>query len=200
MTGRRRALALLLAGLAPASVVGCAQPVSFESELIACRSGEEATPANGVVLMAQSVPTASFVPCLEGVPLGWHFVDLEARDGSATFWLDSDRHGVHAIEVRLTETCDTTGASEIPSDRPDMRRMERVTQVTPLFVGRRFYLFDGGCISVLFSIAGEDRTEPLAVATQGLGTVPRAELRDLVRERSDGRLELDPSADRDGGP
>ena len=193
MTGRRRARALLLACLAPASVVGCAQSVSFESDLIACRSGEEARPANGVVLMAQSVPTASFLPCLEGVPLGWHFVDLEARDGSATFWLDSERHGDRAIEVRLTEECATDGASEIPSDREGMRRLEQVTEVSPRYVGKRFYVFDGGCITVLFTITGEDRSEPLAVATQGVGTVPRAELRALVRERSDGRLELDPT-------
>jgi hypothetical protein len=193
VTGRRRARFLLLTGLAPVSVVGCAQSVSFESELIACRIGEDATPANGVVLMAQSVPTATFVPCLEGVPLGWHFVDLDARNGSATFWLDSDRQGERAIEVTLTEECSTDGASEIPSDREGMRRLEKVTEVSPRYVGERFYVFEGGCITVQFMIHGEDRAEPLAVVTQGLGTVPRHELRDLVRERSGGRLELDPT-------
>jgi hypothetical protein len=162
------------------------------SDLVACRDGDDGTPANGVVLMAQSVPSATWVPCLEGMPLGWHFADMEADSDSAAFWLDSDRHGTHAIEVRLTATCDTTGASEIASDRPEMRRFERVTQVTPLFVGRRFYLFEGGCITVLFAIAGADRSEPLGVATQGLGAVRRDELRELVREASDGRLELDP--------
>jgi hypothetical protein len=117
---------------------------------------------------------------------------MEARTGSASFWLDSDRHGIHALEVRLTGSCDTAGASKIPSDRPDMDRMERVTQVTPLFVGSRYYLFEGGCVTVLFSISGEDRSEPLAVATQGIGAVPRDDLRELVREESGGRLELDP--------
>jgi hypothetical protein len=77
-----------------------------------------------------------------------------------------------------------------------MDRLEKVTEVSPRYVGERFYVFEGGCITVLFTITGEDRSEPLAVATQGLGTVPRAELRALVRERSDGRLELDPT---DGG-
>lgn len=189
---RRIGTAVLALALGPVLLSGCVQASSFSSDLVACTEGDDGTPANGVVLMAQSVPTASWIPCLEGMPLGWRFADLEARSDSASFWLDSDRHGIHAIEVRLTETCDTTGANEIPSDRPDMRRMERVTQVTPLFVGRRFYLFDGGCISVLFSIAGEDRSEPLGIATQGLGAVTRDDLRDLIREKSDGRLELDP--------
>lgn len=189
--GRALAAVVLGAALLP----GCAVPASLDSELVACRAGDDGTPANGVVLMAQSVPTATFVPCLDTVPLGWHFGDLEARDGSARFWLDSDRDGLHAIEVQLTESCDTEGATEIPSDRAEMRRLERVTQLSPQYVGTRYYLFDGGCISVLFTVAGSDRAEPLAVATQGIDAVPREQLRALVREESDGRLELDP----DGG-
>jgi hypothetical protein len=189
---RRRWTALLAVALGPALLSGCIQVASLGSDLVACSEGDDGTPANGVVLMAQSVPTATWVPCLEGMPVGWHFAGLDARSDSAAFWLDSDRHGTHALEVRLAESCDTTLASEIPSDRPDMVRMERVLQVTPLFVSRRFYLFEGGCITVLFKISGEDRSEPLAVATQGIGAVPRDDLRELVHEESGGRLELDP--------
>jgi hypothetical protein len=188
--GRLRRAALV-AALAPLLLTGCVT-VNFGSEAVACAEGDDAEPANGVILMAQSVPTASFVPCLEGMPVGWHFSDLKAQSGSARFWLDSDRYGTHAIEVRLTESCDTSGATEIPSEQPDMRRLEQVAQVSPQFIGRRYYLFDGGCISVVFTLAGSDSSEPLAVATQGLGVVPRDALRDLVREDSNGRLELDP--------
>ena len=197
---RRRPVALLLASLGVLLLPGCVDVRTLDSELVACKEGDDGTPSNGVVLMAQSVPTASWVPCLEGMPLGWHFSDIDVDRGSARFWLDSDRDGLHAIEVRLTRSCDTERATEIPSDRPDMRRLERVTQVTPQYVGRRFYLFDGGCITVVFNLFGENRGEPLAVATQGLGAVPRDELRALVREESDGRLELDPPPTREGGP
>jgi hypothetical protein len=189
---RGRRAAVLVA--AAAALSGCAQPVSFGSELAACADGDDGTPSNGVVLMAQAVRTASWVPCLEAMPVGWHFADLEAQNGSARFWLDSDRFGMRAIEVRLTESCSTEGATEIPSDRDRMRRFERVTQVSPDYVGQRLYRFAGGCITVVFTISGEDRSEPLAVATQALGAVHRDELRELVREQSDGRLELDPPA------
>ena len=172
---------------------------TLSSELVACKEGDEGTPSNGVVLMAQAVPSASWVPCLEGMPLGWYFADMDVDRGTARFWLDSDRDGMHAIEVRLTRSCGTSGATEIPSDRPEMRRLERVSQVTPLYVGRRYYLFDGGCITVVFRLSGENRGEPLAVATQGLGAVPRDELRELVHRESDGRLQLDPPAGREGG-
>ncbi len=188
MTGRRRAALVAAVALL---LSGCGT-VNFDSEAVACAQGDDGTPTNGVVLMAQSVPTASFVPCLEGMPVGWHFAALDAQSGSARFWLDSDRHGMHAIEVRLTESCDTRGATQIPSDRPDMQRLERVIKVHPQFIARRFYVFDGGCITVVFTLSGSDSSEALAVATQGLGAVKRDALRDLVREESDGRLELDP--------
>ena len=113
--------------------------------------------------MAQAVPTASWVQCLEGMPLGWHFSDMDVDRGAARFWLDSDRDGMRAIEIRLTRSCFTSGSTEIPSDRPEMRRLERVSQVTPLYLGRRYYLFDGGCITVVFRLSGENRGEPLAV-------------------------------------
>jgi hypothetical protein len=192
---RPRAAALLLGALAPVVLSGCAGASSFESELLACEAGDEGTPTNGVVLMAQSVPTASWVPCLNPLPPGWHFKDLDARNGSSTFYLNFDRNGEDAppaIEARFTESCDTSGASLVPSDREGMRRFERVTQVSPTYLGSRYYLFEGGCITVLFTLIGDDRSGPLAVATQIIGTVPREDLQDLVREESDGRLELDP--------
>ena len=179
-------------------LAGCARPVTVSSELPACTVGDEAVAGNGVILMAQSVPTASWVPCLDTVPLGWHFSGLDARSGSARFWLDSDRDGVHAIEVQLAEDCDTEGATEIPSDRDGMDRLERVIQVSPHYVGRRYYVFDGGCITVVFTLAGQYRGEPLAVATQGIGVISRAELAGQVREQSGNRLDLDPRADPDG--
>jgi hypothetical protein len=173
---------------------------TLSTELVACKDGDNGTPSNGVVLMAQSVPSASWVPCLEGMPLGWHFSDMDVDGGSARFWLDSDRDGMRAIEIRLTRSCFTSGATEIPSDRPEMRRLERVSQVLPMYIGRRYYLFDGGCITVVFRLSGENRGEPLAVATQGLGAVPRDDLRAMVHEDSGGRLELDPPQTGEAGP
>ena len=187
----------LLALLVVLLLAGCVRPVVLDSEVVACRDGDEGTPANGVVLLAQSVPSASWVPCLEVIPLGWDISGLEATDDEARFWLDSDRDGVRAVEIRLDEGCDTAGATRIPSDRAGMQRWERVEQVTPQYVGTRYYVFDGGCISLVFRLSGENRAEPLGFATQGIGAVPREAVRDAVREQTDGRLELDPAADGD---
>jgi hypothetical protein len=182
----------LVALLTALLLAGCVRPVVLDSEVVACREGDEGTPANGVVLLAQSVPSASWVPCLDVIPLGWDVSGLEATDDDARFWLDSNRDGVRAVEIRLDEGCDTTGATRIPSDREGMQRWERVEQVTPQYVGTRYYVFDGGCISLTFRLSGENRAEPLGFATQGIGAVPRDAVRAAVREQTEGRLELDP--------
>ncbi|GAB3310183.1 hypothetical protein GCM10027451_20510 [Geodermatophilus aquaeductus] len=180
-------------------VAGCTgQGTSVSSEVPACAAGDDATVANGVVLMAQAVPTASWVPCVENVPVGWSFAGLDARSGSARFWLDSDRDGAHAIEVRLNGACDTRGATEIPSELDELRRYERVEQVSPQYLGRRYYVFDGGCLTVVFTLSGDNRGEPLALATQSLGVVSREDLADQVYEASGERLHLDPPAGTEG--
>ncbi len=187
----------LLAGLV--LLAGCAQPVSLGSGELACRVGDEGKPANGVVLMAQAVASASRVPCLDTIPLDWHLSDVEVRDGSGRFWLDSDRDGARVIEVALTASCSTGDATEIPSDRNGVRRLEEVTELSPGYQGTRFYRFDGGCLSIRFRLAGQDRAVPLAVATQGIDLLPRTDVEQLVRDETGGRLELDPVGEEGGG-
>ncbi len=194
MTAVRRAAVTALVGV-PLLAAGCgAGAAGTIGAVPACATGDDARAANAVVLMAQAVPTATWVPCVESVPVGWTFAGLEAQTGSARFWLDSDRDGVHAIEVRLTAGCDTDGATEIPSERDGLRRFERVTQVTPQYLGRRQYVFPGGCVTVVFRLSGDNRGEPLALATQSLGVLGREELAAQVHEESGGRLQLDPPA------
>jgi len=162
-----------------------------------CTQGEHGAASNAVVLMAQSVPSATWVPCLRtALPLGWDFEHLDARNGVARFWLNSDRDGDLAIEVRLEKSCVTSGTTEVPSDRDGMKRLERITRTTPEFEGKRYYVFDGGCITFVFRLGGDsdNRGEPLALATQAVGAVSRADLLRQVHDDSDGRLSLDPPA------
>jgi hypothetical protein len=189
-TAVRPLLALLIA----ASAAGCSGPTSSSTAPPACAGGDDGEAANGVILMAQSVRTASWVPCLKAaIPLGWGFEYLDARNDRALFRLSSDRDGQdQQIDVRLEGSCDTTGSTEIRSDREDMQRFERVTMTTPRFEGERYYVFDGGCIIFDFRLTADNRGEPLALATQVVGAVSRADLRDQVNEESDGRLQLDP--------
>ena len=185
--------ALLATSLA---LAGCSSDTTATTAVPACPQGGDGQAANGVVLMAQSVPSASWVPCLATtLPIGWSFHHLDARNGTAYFWLDSDRDGPHAIEVRLEPSCDRQGATEIPSEREGMTRLERVTMTTPHFEGKRYYVFDGGCITVVFRLTGDSRGEGLALATDAVGVVSRTALQKQVHDESNGRLDLDPAGD-----
>jgi hypothetical protein len=149
--------------------------------------------------MAQAVGTASRLPCLDAVPLGWQLSDVEVRNGSGRFWLDSDRDGVRAIEVALTASCNIRKATEIPSDREGVRRLESVSRISPAYTGTRYYVFDGGCLAIHFHLA-HDSAEPLAVASEAIDLLPRSDVEALVREESGGRLQLAPAAAGDDGP
>ena len=73
---------------------GCSNDTTATTEQPTCAAGEEGAASNAVILMAQSVPTATWVPCLRSaLPLGWTFHHLDARDTVSVFSLDSDRDG-----------------------------------------------------------------------------------------------------------
>ena len=191
----------VLALIAVLGLSGCSSDTTATTEQPHCVEGDDESAANGVILMAQSVPSATFIPCLRtALPLGWSFHHLDARNDRASFWLNSDRDGPLAIEVRLEASCDTEGATEIPSDRAEMQRFERVTLTTPRFEGERYYVFEGGCITFTFRLTGQARGEPLALATQSVGAISRDDLVEQVHDESGGRLSLDPTDAPDGEP
>ena len=197
----RPAAGLLIPLVAALTVTGCASDTTATLRQPTCPVEGDDTASNAVVLMAQAVPTTSWVPCLrpDTLPGGWSYEALDVRNNVSRFWLTSDRDGERAIEVRLEESCSTAGTTEIPTDRDGMRRYERVTQTDPEYHGKRYYVFDGGCITFVFKLTGkpgQTRGEPLALATQAVSAVSRADLAAQVREESDGRLRLDPPEEK----
>ena len=178
-------------------LVGCARPVA--SELTQARQpfceagGEPGTPF--LILMAQAVPSASQLPCVEVLPAGWSVSNTFVRDGRARFALDSDRVGMRAVQVVLERTCPFEGGTvtRVPSDEPGMRRFEQIGEVRPGvgFTGTRFYLFKGGCVTYRFQFETEERAGPIGEVTLALSFISRDTLRDLVQETTDGRAQLD---------
>jgi hypothetical protein len=144
-------------------------------------------------LQAQSVPSASLVPCVELLP-GWRMLGANARNGWSEFTLNHDQAGNRAMVVRLTPTCDPAGATEMPSQRPGVRHYERTERRTNRFTATWYHQFPGGCVtSRLDSTSDLDGT----FATQAprvLGFVTRQALQQALAQRSNGRLQLDPAA------
>jgi hypothetical protein len=155
------------------------------------------TVRRGVLIMAQSVPSATWLPCIKGLPPGWTFDELRPADGETTMFFNSDRDGRHALAVVLSPSCDVSGATEVPSEYPEMRRFERVTRVSRGYGGERHYEFLGGCVTYRFNLQGSTRAEPVAAISESLSFLSRRNLDERVREISGGRLRLDPT---DPGP
>ena len=108
---------------------------------------------HAMILAAQAVPSAAFLPCIAGLPSGWTAADPEIASGRASFVLDSGQAGLQAVTITLTATCDTSGAQQIPSDQPGMRRFERPLSLVPAYSGVRYYTFPGGCATYRFAFA-----------------------------------------------
>lgn len=147
-----------------------------------------------LVLMAQSVPTAELVPCIAAVPSAWRRGPVDVRDGRSSFAFvpsSAEGPGEALLSVVLTERCDVAGATEVPSDQPGARRYERLRDVDRGYVGDRYYVYDGGCTTLVFELPGAGRAQQVGEASLAVDLVSRQALRDGVRERTDGRLQLD---------
>jgi membrane-associated phospholipid phosphatase len=146
--------------------------------------------SNVMILMAQSVPSATSIPCVASLPAGWTMGGMRIERGEGRFWLDSDRAGTRAVTVSLLppDDCSVTGASEVPSDEPGMRRFERPDQLPPQLRSTRSYLFVGGCITYRFKFGSPETAALLFDADSALAFQARAELVETVRARNDLRL------------
>jgi hypothetical protein len=150
-----------------------------------------------LVLMAQAVPTASQLPCvdLDNLTAEWSVTDVFVRNGRARFALDSIHLDHHAVEVVLERTCRFGKVTRVPSDHPGLQRFQEVNEIRSgrEFRGAIYYLFRGGCVTYRLDFRGGEQARPLGDVVLALGFVPRAEVAAALREDSGGRLSLDPS-------
>jgi tRNA A-37 threonylcarbamoyl transferase component Bud32 len=137
-------------------------------------------------LMAQSVPSASLIPCLQLVPVDWKVAEVAVNNGRSLITLDHDRGGRAAMVVRLSAACDLTGATKVTSEQPGARRWYRSRDAT------RAYTFAGGCVTQRFTAAAPNALRMSDTASTELGFVTREQLRQALQRRSHGRLQLDP--------
>lgn len=152
-----------------------------------CVSGGTVAPECGdpshrtMVLVAQTVPSATLLPCVDALPAGWIVSGSEFVDGSTSFWLDIPVAGVRAVEVRLTETCDTSEASEVVP-APDEAGAEVFVAPTSLdpFKGVRSVVFEGGCVTYRYAFAGGTPATVSLEVDAALSFMPRQEVADQV--------------------
>jgi hypothetical protein len=135
------------------------------------------------VLEAQSVPSATLLPCFASLPLGWSFSDSTLQNGSSTFWFDSDRAGTMAAEVKLTATCDVSSAVKVPSAEGETPAdaYEKPVNLPPSYQDLRFLVFPGGCITERYRFSGNAPATLALEIEQVLSLVPRQKIADGVQ-------------------
>lgn len=92
--------------------------------------------------MAQAVPSAEFVPCLESLPRGWELERTRVETGRAVLTLDNP--GIGDVVVTLTASCSPTGQMIDNIGPPGSQVYETVTTG----VTERRILFSGGCLTI----------------------------------------------------
>jgi hypothetical protein len=161
-----------------------------------CRyQGREGTAL--MVLIAQAVPTASQLPCVELKPAGWTVTNVFVRNGRVRFALNSDRVGQEAVQVVLQQFCALGKVTRVPSDHPGTRRYQEVISIEPgqRYRGVVYYLFPGGCVTYHLDFRSDEQARPLGEVSLALGFVSRDALRQTVSDYTGGRIPLDPPAE-----
>lgn len=163
---RRRPVAVLVC--VAIALAGCGTSTSNE---VTCEAGDT------LVLSAQAVPSATMLPCVTAFPTGWVFGGFVAESGRVRYWMDSDRAGTHAVEVELTEVCDTSGAVAT-GPHPGFEGVEGFegpATVDPPS-GVRFFTFTGGCIALRYDFAEGSAPELVSEVVENTAFVPRTVL------------------------
>jgi hypothetical protein len=117
---------ILLAGAVALLAAACSNSIGLG--LPACdRSPSD--PSGATVLVAQAVPAAVYTPCINSLKLGWDEVELKVESGRAS--LEIGREFSSFLEVSLTETCDVSSATPVPTALEGASRYENLTVVRP---------------------------------------------------------------------
>jgi hypothetical protein len=144
-------------------------------------------------LVAQTVPTASLVPCVSAFGTRWS-VDGEdyTSDGTSVSMTGHDSEDV-TWKVGLVSECETDGLTTAGSDGSGAEVWQSDEQTDSMSTSTKTFVFDGGCVTSVVGFPTRfDRALVLGDVDEMLQLVPRSALNDQVIARTDGALSLDP--------
>jgi hypothetical protein len=167
--------------LAVAAVFACLAPASCSTNAGVAPSCDPSDRL--VVLVAQSVPSATLVPCVRAIPTGWTFGGSVVSQDSTTMWLSSVVAGVHSVELTLTATCNPGDAVEVvpAADEAGARVYEGPQALDP-FQGSRYVTFLGGCVVVAYRFVPGVPPSLSLVANDAFSFVNRVDVVSSVRD------------------
>jgi tRNA A-37 threonylcarbamoyl transferase component Bud32/membrane-associated phospholipid phosphatase len=155
-------------------------------------------------LQAQSVLSASRIPCVQALPAGVYGT-LAVRNGESVLELSHAsldlsliagqwpraRAAAGSVTIRLTATCDLHTSGEGQTIAPGVRRFQiEGARGAPVGID----VFPGGCVTYRPDPDGGGPIGLLEQARHAVTYRTRDDLREALRRHSGGRLDLDPAA------
>ena len=172
-------------GWARPSAVLAGVMLAASAPLAGCATFSHAAPRCGdplrVAIIAQSLPSASYLPCIRTLPEGWSSSGFNPSQRGTSFLLNSDRSPGRPVVVRLTATCGPGLASPSPSRAPGVVTYTRLTSVAPRFAGSLYDVFPGGCLTYSFDFALGSQIALMEQFEQAVGLYPRQQLRLVLK-------------------
>jgi tRNA A-37 threonylcarbamoyl transferase component Bud32 len=194
---------VVLLALIPAVFIGLAfaETTANPGDTSAVKGGHGVcTEIEELWLQAQSVPSASHIPCIRALPPDTT-IKLRVQNGQSVLELiDTTRPDVNinvgeepqaseagGVTIRLAATCEIQTSGEGRIVAPGVRRFQvEGARGTPETVD----VFPGGCVA--YQSGASTAAGRMDQAERAVSFRTRDELREALRRRSNGRLELDP--------
>jgi hypothetical protein len=126
------------------------------------------------LLMAESVATASLIPCVDALPQGWTWHSFQADDASATFSLEQ-QDGDGALEVALVGACDVSGDGEPVQGFPSAERYRSVNDTATNVTWTS--TFPGGCARTSLTFSSRPEQTEVDRMQRAISFIPRDQLR-----------------------
>jgi hypothetical protein len=159
--------------------------LALASLLAGCADALTAAPScdrpRRVAVVAQSVPTASFVPCVAELPAGWSVRTFTVRRSGTDIVLRSDR-SAEDVEVRFRRGCDVSGATPTVPRDDGVRTSIDLDSVSPAYAGRMLDAFPGGCVTYRFAFERGPHITLVDDLRAAVGLKARRELRRELRD------------------
>ena len=175
-SSRRTTFGALLAVLALGAVAA----------LTGCASSGDAIPRCTdplrLAIVAQSVPSAAYLPCIRDLQPGWTTSGFAPAQDGTSFLLNSDRSPGQPVTVRFTAACQVSRASPSPARAPGVLTYTRLDSIRPRFAGRLYDVFPGGCVTYTFDFGHGSQIELLEQFEQAVGLYPRQQLRLVLKQ------------------
>jgi hypothetical protein len=134
-----------------------------------------------LAIVAQSLPSASYLPCIRALPPGWSTSGFDPSQSGTSFLLNSDRSPGRPVVVQLTATCEPGGANPSPPRAPGVITYTRLTSIAPRFAGKLYDVFRGGCVSYAFDFTSGSQIALMEQFEGAVGLYPRQQLRLVLR-------------------